>query len=303
MYELNFAIDMVEEQLVRGNLRWLANFSEIHKDYTVGDVTFPLYASGGLQEKGFFLSKIFSALVTPRYKIHLLIYTEQNFDPKLVRRLVLACKDKFGSEDWIFLGLVQREAFQKATKEAVANIADKNVGIVAYSLSSNEKVTSENVLGRGLAKQLKLTEAKFEAFDLPNYLKSFTITFFFVVLFLVFLTVSGIRNIVNPLSPLSLLMAIVASLLVGYRLYKIRYHTMLSVDNKGFQLWEGKTVKEGKWANFSDVAIYVTPKRETCLRLYSKNGTFDLPLSRTGLSRKETYTMIKRLIKKGEKAE
>ncbi len=297
VYELNFAVDMIEEQLVRGNLRWLANFSEIHKDYTIGDVTFPLYASGSLQERGFFLSKIFSALVTPRYKIHLLIYTEQNLDPKLIRKLVLACKSKFDPEDWIFLGLVQREAFQKATKEAVANTADKNVGIVAYSLASKERIASENVLGKGLAKQLKLTEAKFEAFDLPNYLKSFTITFFFIVLFLVFLTVSSIQNVVNPLS---LLIAIVVSLLVGHRFYKVRYHTTLSIDSKGFQLWEGKTVKEGKWSNFSDVAIYVTPKREACLRLYSKDGTIDLPLSRTGLSRKETYTMIKQLIKRSK---
>ena len=294
---MNFAIDMIEEQLVRGNLRWLANFSEIHKDYKIGDVTFPLYASGSLQEKGFLLSRIFSALVTPKYKIHLLIYTEQNFDPKLIRKLVLACKSKFGSEDWVFLGLVQREDFQKATKEAVANTTDRNVGVVAYSLASKERVTSENVLGRGLAKQLRLTEAKFEVFDLPNYLKSFTITFFLVVLFLVFLTFSGIQNIVNPLS---ILIAIVVSLLVGHRLYKNRYHTALSIDAKGFQLWEGKAMKEGKWADFSDVAIYITPKRETFLRLYSKNGTFDLPLSRTGLSRKETYMIIRNLIKGGK---
>jgi hypothetical protein len=297
VYELNFAVDMVEEQLVRGNLRWLANFSEIRKDCTIGDVTFPLYALGSLQEKGFFLSKIFSTLVTPRYKIHLLVYAEQNFDPKLIRKLVLACKNKFGSEDWIFLGLVQNEAFQKATKEAIVNTADKNVGIVAYSLASKERVTSENVLGKGLAKQLKLTEAKFEAFDLPNYLKSFTITFFFIVLFLIFLTISGVQNIVNPLS---LLLAIVVSLPISYRLYKVRYHTTLFIDNKGFQLWEGRSVKKGKWSNFSDVTIYVTSKRETCLRLYSKDGNIDLPLSRTGLSRKETYTMIKQLINKSK---
>ena len=295
LYELRFVVDMVEEQLVRGNLRWLANFSEIHKDYTIGDVTFPLYALGSLQEEGFFLSKIFSTLVTPRYKIHLLVYAEQNFDQKLIRKLVLACKSKFGSEDWIFLGLVQSEAFQKPAKEAVANTADKNVGIVAYSLASKEMVVSENVLGKSLAKQLKLTEAKFEVFDLPNYLKSFTITFFSVVLFLIFLTISGIQNIVNPLS---LLIAIVVSLPISYRLYKLRYHTTLIIDSKGFQLWEGKNVKKGKWSNFSDVTIYLTPKRETCLRLYSKDGSVDLPLSRTGLSRKETYTMIKQLISK-----
>jgi len=295
LYELDFAIDVVEEQLIRGNLRWLANFSEIHKDYQIGDVVFPIYAFGGLQEKGFLLSKIFSALVTPKYKIHFLVYTQQNFDPKLIRKLVLACKSKFSAEDWIFLGLVQGQAFQKDTKDGIANTADKNVGIAAYSLSSKETVTSENVLGKGLAKQLKLAEAKFEAFDLPNYLKSFTVTFLFIVLFLIFLTFSGLSQTIQPLS---FLIAIIVSLVLGYRLYKVRYHTMLFMDNTGFQLWEGKTVKEGKWSNFSDVTIYVTPKRETCLRLHSKEGNFDLPLSRTGLSRKETYSIIKKLIKK-----
>ncbi|MGQ9530658.1 MAG: hypothetical protein ACUVQX_04365 [Candidatus Bathycorpusculaceae bacterium] len=295
MSELEFVKDMVEEQIVRGNLRWLANFSEIHRDYQIGDVVFPLHAFGSLQEKGFFLSKIFSTLVTPKYKIHLLLYTEPNFDPKLVRKLILTCKTKFGAEDWIFLGLVQSQAFQKETKEAIANTADKNVGITAYSLKSKETVTSENVLGKGLAKQLRLTEARFEAFDLPNYLKSFTITLLLMAFFLIFLSISGFPQAIHPLS---FSIAIMVSLVVGYRLYKTRYHIMLFMDNIGFKLWEGKTLKEGNWADFSDITIHVTPKREICLRLHTKDRTFDLPLSRTGLSRKETYSMVKRLIKK-----
>lgn len=300
MYELDLITDMVEEQLVKGHLRWLANFNEIHKNYQIGDIVFPIYASGSLQERGFFLSRIFSALVAPKYKIHLLICTQQNFDPKLIRKVILACKGKFKAEDWIFLGLIQSQAFQKETKDTIANTADKNVGIAAFSLESKETVTSNNVLGKGLAKHLKLTEAKFELFDLPSYVKSFTITFFFAVLFLVFLAFSGIREAVQPLP---LLIAIMFSLIVGYNLYKTRYHTTLFMDDVGFKLWEGRTVKEGKWSDFSDVTIYITPKRETCLRLYSKNGNIDLPLSRTGLSRKETYSMIKRLIERDEKAE
>jgi len=296
LYELDLAVDMVEEQLVKGNLRWLANFNEIRKEYKVGDLTFPLYACGSLQERGFFLSRIFSALVTPKYKVHLLIYTEQSFDPKLVRKLISTCKNRFGSEDWIFLGLVQKDAFQKAVKETVASVADRNVGIVAYSLSSKEKVFSDNVLGKGLAKQLKLAEAKFEAFDILNYLKSFTITFLSMVLLLVLLMFLGVQNIINPLS---MLVAVLVSLLLGYRLYKNRYHVTLSMNSKGFQLQEGKNVKEGKWADFSDATIYITPQRETCLRLYSKEGSVDLPLSRAGLSRKETYLLVKRLIKGG----
>jgi hypothetical protein len=57
--ELDFIIDMVEEQLVKGGLRWLANFNEIQRDYPVGNTRFSVYASGGLQERGFFLSKIY----------------------------------------------------------------------------------------------------------------------------------------------------------------------------------------------------------------------------------------------------
>ena len=63
MYELRFIADLVEERIVKGHLRWLANFSEIRKDYAVEDITFPIYALGGLQEKGFFLSRIYSSLV------------------------------------------------------------------------------------------------------------------------------------------------------------------------------------------------------------------------------------------------
>jgi len=286
---------MVEEQIVKGNFRWLANFNEIHRDYAISDITFPIYASGGLQEKGFFLSKIFSALVTPKYKIHLLLYTTTEFDPKLLRKIIISCKSKFDSDDWIFLGLVQSKPFEKSVRETVTNTADKTVGIAAFSLTSKETVTSDNVLGRGLAKQLKLTEAKFEAFDIPDFLKSFTATFFLGTLLLVVLRLSGIQE---ALQPLTFIILFPLSLIIGHRIYKTHYHVTLSLSTKGFQLKEGKKVTEGKWSDYTSVTIYITPKQETCLKLHKKEETFDLPLSRVGLSRKETYNTIKQLIKR-----
>ncbi|MFZ0965980.1 MAG: hypothetical protein WAN82_05080 [Candidatus Bathyarchaeia archaeon] len=295
MYELNFITDMFEEQIVKGNLRWLANFNEIHKDYTIGDVTFPIYASGGLRERGFFLSKIYSALVTPKYKVHLLLYTTPELNPKLLRKIIISCKSKFGADDWIFLGLVQNQPFEKTTKEAITNTADKTVGIAAFSLASKETVTSNNVLGKGLAKQLKLTEAKFEAFDLPNYLKGFTMILGLGVLILIVLALSGLPQAIQPLT---LLLMAVFSLIAGHRIYKTRYHMTLSLNSRGFRLQEGRKVTEGKWSNYSDVTMYITPKMETCLRLHSKDENFDLPLSRVGVSRKEAYNTIRQLMKK-----
>jgi hypothetical protein len=286
---------MVEEQLAKGNLRWLANFNEIHKNYQIGEATFPIYATGSLQERGFFLSRIFSTLVTPKYKVHFLLYTATEFDPKLLRKIILSCKSRFESADWVFLSLVQTQPLDRETKNAAKSIEEKSIGVAIYSLGSKELVSSENVLGRALTKQLKLTEAKFEAFDLPNYVKSFTIVFSLGIVMLIFIALSGLRQAIQPLT---LLLMAVFSLIAGHRIYKTRYHTTFSLDGKGFQLKQGSKTTEGEWSDYSEVSFYVTPSHETCIRLHSKDKKIDLPLSRVGLSRKEAYDAIKQLVKK-----
>jgi hypothetical protein len=295
VYELKFITDLVEEQLVKGHFRWLASFSEIRKDYTVEDMTFSIYASGGLQEKGFFLSRIYSALVVPKYKVHLLLHTSPEITPNFLRKIILALKHKFGADDWVFVVLAQGQPMGKALKESVEGIDDKTVGICAYGVGAKEMVTSNNVLGRGLAKQLKLNEVKYENFDVPNYLKSFTATFALGILLLVFLALSGARQAIQPLT---LMIMLVFSIIVGYVIYKSRYHMSVSIDSKGFQLHEGKKIKEGKWTDYSGLSIFISPKLEIFLRLKSKDATFDLPLSRTGMPRRETYSMVKQLMKK-----
>jgi hypothetical protein len=285
----------MEERLVKGNLRWLANFDEIQRDYAISDITFPIYASGSLQERGFFLSKIFSALVTPKYKIHFLLYTAPEVNHNFLRKIIISCKNKFGADDWIFLGLVQSRPFEKAVKDSIASVTDKNIGITANSIASKETVFSNNVLGKGLAKQFKLTEAKFEIFDLPNYLKSFTMIFGLGTLMLVAISLSGLRQAIQPLT---LLLMLFLSIIVGYRIYKTRYQTTLTLNSKGFQLKQGQKVTEGKWSDYTNVTIYITPRHETCLRLHAKKEKFDLPLSRVGISRKEAYDTIRQLIKK-----
>jgi hypothetical protein len=293
--ELNFIIDMVEEQLVKGGLRWLANFNEIQRDYTVGNTRFPIYASGGLQERGFFLSKIYSTLVTPKYKVHLFLHTAPDVDPKLLRNIILSCKGKFGPDDWVFLALVQTQPLGKGLKETIRGTEDRTVGITAYSLASKETVSSDNVLGKGLAKQLNLTEAKFEAFDLPSYLKSFLIIFFMSTMFLVVIALSGLRQAIQPLT---LLLMAAISIIVGYSIYKSRYHTSLTINMKGFKLKEGSRLKEGRWSDYRNVTIYVAPNKEAFLRLQAKENNFDIPISRAGVPRRETYNVVRELVGK-----
>ncbi len=294
-HELGFITDMMEERLAQGNLRWLANFREIYRDYVIGDFTVPIYAVGSLTEKGFFLSRIFSAFVTPKYKIHFLLYTSAELSVTSLRKLIISCKRKFGADDWTFIALVQSKPVGKAVRDAVLNLADEKVGVAAYSLASKSGISSDNVLGRALKKHLKLTEARFEAINVPDYLKGVAIVFSLGTLFLVALLFLGLSALNMPLY---LLIMLAFSIIVAYPIYKRRYHTVFSLNSKGFKLWKGGDLVGGTWSDYTDVSIYINPQRETYIRLYSKKGTFDIPLSRVGLSRKEAYNAIKQILKK-----
>jgi hypothetical protein len=294
MIELTFINDLIEEQIIKGRFRWLANFSEVQKGYPIEDLVFPIYATGGLQEKGFLLSRVYSAFVVPRYKVHLMVYSAPEITRDLLRRIVMALKRKFPSPDWVFLILVQGQPITNSVKENIEEIDDKNLGIAAYGLGAKETITSNNVLGRGLGKQIKPNEAKYETFDVPNFLKAFTATFVLGVLLLIFLALSGFPTAIQPATIMILL---VFAVILGYGIYKSRYHMSVVLDSRGFKLREGKKITERRWSSYSDASVYISPRVEVFLRLKSKDDTFDLPISRTGLPRRETYRMVKQMIK------
>lgn len=299
MNELDLTVDLVEEQIVRGNLRWLANLNEIHRNYRIEDLTIPLYASGGLEEKGFLLSRLFSSFVTPKYKVQLLVCAQEEFNESILKKLITVCKRKFGKDNWIFLALIQTRAIEKSVKKMIENFEESPVGITAYSLASKDYVVSNNPLGRGLRKQLRLTEPTFEAFDLPDYVKSFTIclassTFILLMLQLVFsLSIFTVTYL-----PIIVMALLLFSIIAGHLLYKSQYHTTLTMTTEGFELRKGQSTTKKKWAEFKNATIFITSRRETLIRLYGENGTFDLPLSRVGLSRKDTFNSIKQMLGK-----
>jgi len=297
--ELDLITDMVEEQIAEGNLRWLANFQEIRRDFRIEDLKIPLYANGGLEEKGFLLSRLYSSWVTPKYKVHFLLITSNEIDEKFMRKLITTCKRRFEGDDWIFLELVQNKPIEKSVKNTVENLADPRVGVVVRSLSSKDEVSSNNVLGRGLKRQLTPTEAKFEVFDWPDYLKSFTIVFFFSTAMALTLQMAFRMPVFNfPALPVTVMILLILSIVTGRALYRSQYHLILFLTTRGFTLKKGKSVIDGKWADYNDLTIYINSKRETQIRLYGEKGTFDLPLSRIGISRKEAYSLIEHVLQK-----
>ncbi|MDH4221840.1 MAG: hypothetical protein OEV19_03800, partial [Candidatus Bathyarchaeota archaeon] len=213
---------------------------------------------------------------------------------KSLRKIILSCKRKFGADDWIFITLVHSKPLEKNVKNTLLNLADDKVGVAAYSLASKDEISSDNVLGRALKKNLKLTEARFEPINVLDYSKSVAIVFTLGTLLLVALLFLE----VNTNMFLSLLILLAFSIIAAYPIYKRRYHTIFSVNSKGFKLWKGRNLFEDSWSNYTDVSIHITPQHETHIRLHSKEETFDIPLSKVGLSRKEAYNAIKQILKK-----
>lgn len=297
MDELSFAVDLIEERIVKGNLRWLANFNEIQRDFELEDLRIPLYAVGGLEEKGFLLSRLFSALVTPKYKVRFLFCTAQGFNEAMLKKLITIAQRKFGHDDWIFIAIVQNEPVNDSLKRMVENLENPQIGVVTYSLASGKEAFSNNVLGKGLKKQLRLTQARFEALDMPDYVKSFAIVFSFGVFLLFILQLFFNLPLLNPTAmPVAILVLLLLSIAAGHSLYKSQYHVTLLLTAEGFSLKKGNSLIERKWSEFKNAVIYVTPRRETCIRLYGENNQFDLPISRVGLSRKEAYNTIRQLL-------
>jgi len=297
MDELSLTVDLIEERIAKGNLRWLANFSEIQRDFELEDLRIPLYATGSLEEKGFLLSRLFSALVTPKYKVRFLFCTAQEFNEAMLKKLTTIAQRKFGRDDWIFVVFVQNEPINNSLRRTVESLENPQIGVVTYSLSSNEEAFSNNVLGKGLKKQLRLTQARFEALDMPDYVKSFAIIFSFGILLLFILQLFFNVPLLNPTAmPVAILVLLFFSIAAGHSLYKSQYHVTLLLTKEGFSLKKGNSLTERKWSEFKNAIIYVTPRRETYIRLYGENQSFDLPISRVGLSRKEAYNSIRQLL-------
>lgn len=75
------------------------------------------------------------------------------------------------------------------------------------------------------------------------------------------------------------------AVVLGWRLYKYRYHMVFTYDDEGFTLKKGKGEEvKRKWKNFSQVSLFRTEYGELVVRLYFNEEFLDLPMSKLKLN-------------------
>jgi len=118
--------------------------------------------------------------------------------------------------------------------------------------------------------------------QLYNLLKSCMIVFVVQALAYIFLfpTITDLS-----LRLLILILNVLISGLLGWPLYRRRYHMILTYDNTSFTLKKG--VKEEishKWKEFSRLSLFRTEEGYFSVRLYKDSEFFDLPASKLKLN-------------------
>ena len=101
-----------------------------------------------------------------------------------------------------------------------------------------------------------------------------------------------------------LVVNVVVSIVLGWRLYKALYHMVFTYDDEGFTLKKGrKEVNNYKWNEFSKVSLFRTESGELSVRLYRDSEYFDLPASKLKLNpftfRQEVMKIVS--VSKGQK--
>ena len=119
---------------------------------------------------------------------------------------------------------------------------------------------------------------KHTAFNLTNFIKSFTLFFFGLTLLWGIGNYIAVRDIL--ISWPVFLVNLTLSLGLGWWHYRKRFHLVFSYDESGFILQVGGTVTEGRWKNFIAVSLFHPGRGDLLVRLYRADGTFlDIPAS------------------------
>ena len=139
----------LEQNLMLGAGRWVAEFNEAFRDFPVGRYTFDLYVRGGTRPKGFLLSRLFAYFSLPSYNVAFLVkhVGEGKFNLDDLRKTVM---DRAAEKNirWTWLVLIRSGAFTEKLVRAVDSFDKPELGISLVNLTDHDVDTSSNVLGR-----------------------------------------------------------------------------------------------------------------------------------------------------------
>ena len=139
----------VEQNLMVGAGRWVAEFNESFRSFPVGNHTFDLYVRGGTRPKGFLLSRLFAYFSLPSYNVAFFAkhVPRDDFNLGELRKAVEGRAAKRNIR-WTWLVLIRSGSFPGELVRRVDGFDKPELGISLVNLADWDVDTSSNILGR-----------------------------------------------------------------------------------------------------------------------------------------------------------
>jgi hypothetical protein len=146
----------LEDNLMVGGGRWVADFNESFWDYPMGGLVFDVFITATVRPKGFFLSKVAAWLTTPNYYVACFAYSK---DPTLKHlHEVLTTISRFLKEEefaWAWLVLPNEGAFSRKARAMVESTDTNEIGIALVDLNSKEIIKGASFWSGRMARFIK----------------------------------------------------------------------------------------------------------------------------------------------------
>lgn len=138
------------EEVMSGRGRYIAEFSEAFKDFKLNGFTFSYFVKGNTFIKGFFLSRMFSYFVNPRYNVAcFLLKTDKKFGKKhLLRRIRTINKYAKKTNSRYVWFLLFSSHVNDSLRETIKTLDAYNLAVICIDTETGEKIHTVSFLGR-----------------------------------------------------------------------------------------------------------------------------------------------------------
>lgn len=158
--DLRNFIDNIENQLIKGRGKWIAEFNESFINYPLGNFVFPLVVRGQTRSKGFLLSRLFAYLSMPNYLVSCFVYPSEinSYLKKEKLEILLGEISKMMKKNnvkWSWLIIPKEGEFNQRIIKWVEKNDLSNIGIALVNINTKNILTNNSVIGRKIKTTLK----------------------------------------------------------------------------------------------------------------------------------------------------
>jgi len=151
--DLRNFIDKIENQLIRGRGKWVAEFNESFINYSLGDFVFPLVVRGQTRSKGFLLSRLFAYFSMPNYLVSCFVYPSEINSYIKKEKLEILLREiskmmKKNNVKWSWLIIPKEGEFEQRLIKWVEKNDLSNLGIALVNLNTKNILTNNSIIGR-----------------------------------------------------------------------------------------------------------------------------------------------------------